>query len=303
MPFCAFDSLPQVLNPKSGYVLNTNNSCFTVSGAGDNPDPKNFSPTWGFGTETNNRSIMGHALIGKKEKFDYDEFKCVKYDCGFNDSLYSYALTNTNLMFKLDPKKYPDLADALQVINKWNHQSDVNNKEASLVVSAMYPLIDKIRGAGREYESNTFTEKEYADALREGKKHMLKYFGSLTVPLGDIQKHVRGNVVLPIGGMPEVLAATITQPYKNGMRHTFVGESYIQLVRFSKDSVQIETVHAYGASAKPGSPHFTDQMQMFVDKKLKPMTLDRKAIYNNAEAIYHPHQQSHSAVPAKASAE
>ncbi|MBP6730834.1 MAG: penicillin acylase family protein, partial [Chitinophagales bacterium] len=103
--------------------------------------------------------------------------------------------------------------------------------------------------------------------------------------------------------MPEVLAATITQPYKNGMRHTFVGESYIQLVRFSKDSVQIETVHAYGASAKPGSPHFTDQMQMFVDKKLKPMTLDRKAIYNNAEAIYHPHQQSHSAVPAKASAE
>lgn len=303
MPFCAYDSLPQVLNPKSGYLLNTNNSCFTVSGAGDNPDPKNYSPTWGFGPETNNRSIMGHALIGKKEKFDYDEFKCVKYDCGFNDSLYSYSLTNTSLMFKLDPKKYPDLADAIQVINKWNRQSDVNNKEAALVVSAMYPLIGKIRDAAREYESNTFTEKEYVWALREGKKHMLKYFGSLTVPLGDVQKHARGNVVLPIGGMPDVLAATITQPYKDGMRRTMVGESYIQLVRFSKEAVEIETVNAYGASSNPGSPHYTDQMQMFVDKKLKPMTLDRKAIYSTAESVYHPKQPLSSGGAAKASAE
>lgn len=39
-PFLPFSELPQVLNPKSGYLLNTNNSCFEVSGAGDNPDIK-----------------------------------------------------------------------------------------------------------------------------------------------------------------------------------------------------------------------------------------------------------------------
>jgi acyl-homoserine-lactone acylase len=95
-------------------------------------------------------------------------------------------------------------------------------------------------------------------------------------------------VVLPIGGVPEVLAATITQPYKDGMRRSYVGDSYIELVRYSKDSVQIESVNAFGASAKPDSPHYTDQMQMFVDQKLKPMTLDKASIYRDAEKVYHP---------------
>jgi acyl-homoserine-lactone acylase len=121
---------------------------------------------------------------------------------------------------------------------------------------------------------------------------MLKYFGSLRVPLGDVQKHARGNVEIPIGGMPEVLAATITQPYKDGKRRTFVGDSYIELVRYSKDTVEIESINAYGASAKPNSPHYTDQMQMFVDQKLKPMTLNKEQIYHDAENIYHPMKQT-----------
>ena len=44
----------------------------------------------------------------------------------------------------------------------------------------------------------------------------------------------------------------------------------------------------YGASSKPESPHYTDQMEMFVNKELKPMTLDKEEIYKNAAKIYHP---------------
>jgi hypothetical protein len=29
-------------------------------------------------------------------------------------------------------------------------------------------------------------------------------------------------------------------------------------------------------------------MQMYVEQKLKPMTLDKTSIYKNAESIYHP---------------
>ncbi|HLP53094.1 MAG TPA: penicillin acylase family protein [Chitinophagales bacterium] len=303
MPFSNFESIPQVLNPKSGYILNTNNSCFDVTGQGDNPNLQACNPTFGYGTEKNNRSIRGHYLIGQLPKYSYDEFKNVKYDCAFNDSFYDYGLDNARVMFNLDPKKYPDLADALKVINSWNKETNVENKEAALVITAMYHFVDIITGRGTQYETNYFEEAEYVKALRAAKKHLLKHFGSITVPLGTVQKHVRGNVELPIGGMPEVLAATITQPYKDGMRRTFVGESYIQLVRYSKDGPKIETVHAFGASAKPQSPHFTDQMQMFVDKKLKPMTLDRRAIYSGAETIYHPQQPHLAPSTAKASAQ
>lgn len=293
--FYPYDSLPQVLNPTSGYLLNTNNSCYDATGTSDNCVAANYNPTFGFEHEHNNRSIMAHFLISREDKLTYAKFKQIKYDEQYNDSIYSYGLTNARVMFELDPKKYPDLADALAVINQWNCVSDVNNKYAALPILAIYPLIDKITGRGTTYESNSFTEKEYVQALRTAKKQMLKHFGSLTVPLGDVQKHVRGDKVLPIGGMPDVIASTISQPYKNGMRKTFVGESYIALVRYSKNGVEIETVHAFGSSSKPGSKHYTDQMDMFVKKQLKPMTLNREQIYSNAESIYHPGMEPNTA--------
>jgi acyl-homoserine-lactone acylase len=291
-PFLGYENLPQVLNPKSGYIVNTNNSCFEASGPGDNCDIKKINPTYGFGCEKNNRSIMAHHLLAQQDKFSYEEFKKVKFNREWNDSMYESGLPNIPVLFNLNPEKYPDLADAIAVLKKWNHGTDPNNKQAALISFSFYPLIDKITSHGRENEENYFTEKEYAQALRNGKKHMLKYFGGLEVPLGTVQKHARGNVEIPIGGMPEVLAANVTQPYKNGMRRTFVGESYIELVRYSKDTVLIETVNAFGASTHLNSPHSTDQMQMYVDQKLKPMTLNRDKIYSEAENVYHPVKQT-----------
>lgn len=290
-PFLPFSELPQVLNPKSGYLLNTNNSCFAATCAIDNPDIKKINPTYGFGTDSNNRSIMAHYLLSKQDKFSYEEFKKVKFNQDFNSSHYEYAISNIPLLFNLSAEKYPDLADAIAVLKSWNNSSSVDNKQAALITMAMYPIIDKITAHGRANEANSFTEKEYVDALRSAKKHLLKYFGTLTPALGDMQKHARGNIELPIGGMPDVLAATVSQPYKDGKRRTFVGESYIELVRYSKDTVEIETVNAFGASSRIGSPHSTDQMQMFVDQKLKPMTLNKEDIYKTAERIYHPGKQ------------
>ena len=66
------------------------------------------------------------------------------------------------------------------------------------------------------------------------------------------------------------------------------GESYIELVKFTKAGPQIESIHSYGASNKAGNKHFDDQMELFMQQKLKPMTLDKATVYKNAESIYHP---------------
>jgi acyl-homoserine-lactone acylase len=60
------------------------------------------------------------------------------------------------------------------------------------------------------------------------------------------------------------------------------------LVRFGEEGVEIETVNVYGSSAKPDSPHYTDQMEMFVDKKLKKMSLDKEIVMKEAVKIYSP---------------
>ncbi|CAN5452755.1 acylase [soil metagenome] len=282
------DSLPQYLNPKSGYLFNSNNTPFNATGPLDNLKQDKFNPTFGYEMEDNNRSIRAQELIGKYDKISYEDAKKIKYDNMFNPELYTYGCENLGLLVNLDPTKYPDIADAIAVGRDWNFSSDVNNQEAALLFFAFYEIAAKMMESASQYECNAFYEEEYVAAMRHAKKHMLKHFGTLRIPLGDVQKLVRGDKVLPIGGGPDALGATLSEPYKNGMRKSQVGDSYIMMCQYSKDGVEIETIHNYGASAKPDSPHYNDQMEMFVRKEFKPMTLDKATIYRDAKSIYHP---------------
>jgi acyl-homoserine-lactone acylase len=73
------------------------------------------------------------------------------------------------------------------------------------------------------------------------------------------------------------------------MLKTFVGDSYIVLVDFDETGKpRIETINAFGASNRPDSPHYTDQMELWATQKTKPMTLDKVEIYKSAESVYHP---------------
>ncbi|MEM7513658.1 MAG: penicillin acylase family protein, partial [Bacteroidota bacterium] len=128
----------------------------------------------------------------------------------------------------------------------------------------------------------------FASGVKYAEEHLLKHFGRKYVPLGEVQQHRRGDVSLPFGGGPEVLAAIYSTMQKDGRMKPVAGESYIQLVKFSETGPEIETINAYGASAKPESPHYTDQMELYTKQKLKPMTLDKETVLKNAKRVYHP---------------
>ena len=107
--------------------------------------------------------------------------------------------------------------------------------------------------------------------------------------MGEYQFLVRGDRTLPIRGLGDVLAAMYSRPYKEGKVKGVAGDSYIMLVRYpSKGLPIIETVNSYGASNRPESPHYADQMDMFVNQERKQMTLDIDIVRNQAERIYHP---------------
>ena len=288
--FHPVSDLLQYENPDCGYLFNTNGTPFFATCPEENVDPESINPTFGYQdiSKINNRTIRADELILQYNKIGWEDFKRIKYDLKFNDNMCTYNLSNMDMAMLLDPEEYPDLADALEVINDWNFMTNVENTEAALLIFTFNNLAKIITGRGSQFETNLLSEKEYVEALSKARKHMLKHFGSLRVPLGEVQRHVRGDKDYGIGGGPEVLAANFSQPYKKGKLKTFVGESYIQLVRFSKDSVELHTINAFGASNKPESPHYNDQMELFVERKTKPMTFNKEKIYDEAERIYHP---------------
>jgi len=275
--FHPFADLPQITNPKSGYVFNMNNTVYNASGDIDNLTPMNLDQTMGYPFKDNNRSIRFQQLIHKLDKVSYQDFKRIKYDITLPDSLY-YNM-NANLFFKVDASKYPNLKNYIEGLQKWNRKADKNSYGATL----FKVLYDEVtRGS---YKSITI--KNVPEIIAKAQAHLIKNFNTIRVKLGTYQVHQRGNIALPVEGLPDVIAATHTRPYKNKER-IFAGESHIMLVQFDKNGPVFETVNAYGASNHPDSKHYTDQMQLYVNHKLKKMTLNKAKIYKNAERIYHP---------------
>lgn len=280
----AIEELPHYLNPPSGYLFNSNHSPFNASSPNDNIRVSDYDPTMGYETNENNRSVRFMELLKPYEKIDYTTFKKIKFDRQLPQQL--YYPTNADTLFLLDTAEHPEIAEIINGLKQWDRKSGVDSKGATMFDVIYYYVVDKLYSGNNSY--STLTKEKCVEALTYTKDYLLKYFGTVQVPLGDYQKLVRGNKAIPLAGVPDVIASMESSPYKNGMVKGRQGESYIELVKFTKAGPQIESIHSYGASNKAGQKHFDDQMEMFERQQLKPMTLDKATVYKNAERIYHP---------------
>ena len=59
----------------------------------------------------------------------------------------------------------------------------------------------------------------------------------------------------------------------------------------TEEDVEIETILPFGESSEADSPHFTDQMEMYLNQERKTMTLDKTKVYEQAVKVYHPKLQ------------
>ena len=278
------EDLPHYLNPHSGYLFNSNHSPFNASATEDNIKSKDYDPTMGYETNENNRSIRFMELLKPYDKIDYNTFKHIKFDRQLPQQL--YYPTNADTLFLLNPADYPAVAEIINSLKQWDRKATIDSKGATVFDVIYYYVVNKLIKGDNNY--NTLTKEKCIEAMIFAKEYLVKYFGTVSVPLGDYQKLVRGNKAIPLAGIPDVIASMESDPYKNGMVKGRQGESYIELVKFTRAGPEIESIHSYGASNRKGSKHYDDQMEMFESQQLKPMSLDKKTIYKNAERIYHP---------------
>ena len=291
--FHPIKDLPQLLNPDCGYIYNSNNRPFSSTCEAECPKPEDYDPTMGFLQYETNRGLRIQELMEKHEgeQLSYTDIKTIKYDTRYTENFYTHVMSNLNDIIHIDRNKYPDLKDAMKVFHKWDRRSNIENKQASLACITVYKVLKYLEGKMAWDLTNTIPEEEFVKAIRYAKKYLLKHYGTLEVELGKVQRHIKGDVSLPVAGLPDHLAAMFSAPYKKqkGIFKAHMGETYIQFVQYSKDGVElIETIHPFGASEREDSPHYTDQMELFTQQKLKKMTLDKETIFKNAKRIYHP---------------
>ena len=286
--FHSTEELVQVLQPSSGYVFNTNNTPFNSSGPLDNPRRRDYDPTLGNYQYDNNRSLRVVEIMAGHDKITWEDFLNLKYDQQYPDSLYIFFMENPDDILKLDKSDYPELAEEIDILKEWDKKGHSESIGASIwLVTAQY-LFEKISKRHEFFKRNYISHDEIAEAMLKGKKHLEKHFGSNRVPLGEVQRLVRGDNDYPLSGLQDQIASMRSVKWEDGRFEGELGESYIQLIRFSEKGIQVQSSINFGASNRKESPHYNDQVDLHINKKLKEMRFEKEWIMENAESVYHP---------------
>ena len=278
------EELPQVISPKSGYVYNANHSPFKSTSIEENPEPNDFAKNMNFELYDNNRSKRIFELINSYQSINYNDFKKIKYDHTF-PTPFHYNFMDVNKIMDMSPEDYPEIKDLLTQIQEWDRKTNIESIGAGTYAMFYYSLDKYYR---KNYINRNFGKDIIAQALKDVKERMIKYFKTTKVKLGDYQKLVRGNKEIPIWGMPDVITAMNANNYEKGKIRVTHGESYIQFAKFSKKGTEIESIISYGSSDHENSEHYSDQMNIYKNFGTKKMSFDKDSNYKNAKKIYNP---------------
>lgn len=281
--FRKIQELPQYINPKSGYLFNTNHSSFLATATTDNLKYNSFPKQDGWETDNNNRSARFMEMMPAAKKISLEELKQIKFNLQLPKKLrYLYDIDS---MLLVDAKEHPQYATLIENFKNWDKNGNANSKGAAIFLLTYLNTVKMMDGQ----DARPLTMAESLQNYQYILDYMTKNFGRVDLTLGDIQKLVRGDKEWPLGGFPDLLAPQWTAPYKDGKLKSIGGDGYIVFAQFPKNGLPVlETINMYGASARKGDKHFDDQVEMYLKQQTKKMTLDKKEIYKNAERIYHP---------------
>lgn len=281
------EKLPQVLNPPSGFVFNTNHSPFKATPRGYCEEVTGYDSTMGYETHDNNRSLRVMELMRQYDKISFEDFKRIKYDLQLPEKL-AYPV-NIDTLFLLNPKDHPEIADVISVLNGWDRKATVDSRGAAVFAVTFYHIADRYKA---DKTLKAMTKQMCIDALFQTKEYLLKHFSTINIPLGEYQRLERGERSLPLFGLPDLLAQMYSTPNGHGRMKGTIGECYIAFARYTPEGPEIESINVYGASNRPDSPHYDDQMDLYLQQKTKPMTLNREQVYEEAQVVYHPEELS-----------
>ncbi|HMT40647.1 acylase [Sphingorhabdus sp.] len=277
-----FDRFPKVVSPASGFVQNANNTPYLAAGPGSEIDPKTQSPYLGIELGMTNRGLMGTGLMMNDSLITPEELLAIKMDTRYAKS--SWVKPWMDSLLAVDAKGDAKLDEAQKLLREWDWSSDGKGR-ADAIAERL------IRHAARANWRND-PLPDPRETLQKTVEEFSERFGRLDPALGDIQRLRRGKVDLPLLGGTDTLRATTMwdgeQPDgKMRVRH---GDSFIMLMRWDKaGQVVSESIQPYGAATnRPDSPHYTDQMKLYVAGKFKPVHFEWADAVKHAKRRYRP---------------
>jgi acyl-homoserine-lactone acylase len=263
-----FASYPHLINPRSGWLFNSNNTPFVAAGPGSELDPADVPAIWGVETDMTNRARRAVRLLSEAKRLDRSELLRIKFDKGYERL--GYVSMMLDGIAALDLNAAPDLAKAQRLLAGWDLIADGQGPADALAVLVLEEAMKRSYGLR--------TPPDPREELAKAVAHLTNHFGRIDPQLGDVLRLRQGSVDLPmLGGGDTLRAATTWDEQPDGRLSVNHGDSFIMLIEWDKQGkLRSESIQPFGAATtRPGSPHFADQAALFAREQFKPVHFDR----------------------------
>jgi len=306
-PVLSVAETPHLLNPKNGWLYNSNNWPWSAAGA-YSPRQKDF-PSYVDVGEESARGLHAIRVLTDRKDFTVQELRAAAYD----SYLPAFAIMVPPLVKAWDdaPTSNPlkaKLADQIAMLRKWDYRWDVNSIPTSLAVfwgGELGRLVNRHATAGmspEKYSTNEGTPEQQLQALAAASDKLTSDFGTWKTPWGNINRYQRnnGDIVqkfddakpsIPVGFTSSLwgsLASFGAHAYPGTKKwYGTSGNSFVAVVQFG-DSVHAIAITAGGESGHPGSPHFNDEAERYSTGNLRTVYYYPSQLKGHTERVYHP---------------
>ena len=281
--YMAFDKLPQVINPESGFIHSANQSPFFVTATGSNPKIADYRPEDGFPTRMTNRAVRGLEMFAELSPISEDEFSQIKHDKKYSPNSRAVRFLQGAINLPLADSAQQSYIDAQAVIRDWDLSTDIENRGAAMSTCVI--------GVEWLAEQKGEPTPDVADAFYSCADRLMAATRRIDPLWGDVNRHVRGDLNLPVGGGPDTLRAIYALGMEeDGYQTNIAGDGLYYFVSWDAQGVQkIRGVHQFGAATlDTQSPHYADQAEDYTAEILHDPLFDSESRKDKLLRRYRP---------------
>lgn len=303
----SIDETPHLLNPKVGWLYNTNNWPWSAAGP-DSPKREDYPAYVEQGGESA-RGLHAIRVLENKKDFTVDSLIAAAFDSYLTwfEKPMPALIRAWDHMPDSDPLKGKTAAQ-IAVLRQWNLRWGVDSVPTSLAVFWGEDVRRRAGGGGRRgggAGDDAIANAPAAvllESLAAASDKLTADFGTWKTPWGQINRFQRINDDLtpnftdagpsiPVAFTSSAwgsLASFGARQYPNTKKwYGTSGNSFVAVVEFG-DKVRAKAVTCGGESGHPGSKHFDDEASRYATGNLREVYFYKSQLQGHTEREYHP---------------